>query len=47
MGMQQLLRGDGLEDRTAVSLRSVSLSERYKEESDAFEIGRISDSEGR
>ena len=47
MGMQQLLRGDGLEDRAPASLRSVCLRERYKEEPDACEIGQISDSGGR
>ena len=45
--MQQLLRGDGLEDRAAASLRSVVLKERHEEEPDACEIGRISDSGGR
>ena len=44
MGIQQLFRRDGLEDRAAASLRSVVLRERYEEEPDACEIRQISDS---
>ena len=47
MGTQQLLCGDGLEDRAAASLRSVRLRERHEEEPDACEFGRISNSGGR